>query len=189
MQEVSIERYAHSSLINNIYKGKVSRVLPGMQACFVDIGLDRTAFLHVDEILHVNGKNKNNIEENPGDIREFVTEGQEIVVQVVKDPIGDKGARLTGYVALPSRFLVLLPMELGIRISAKIKDEAERRRLRNALDRLAEKASIDYGIIVRTAAEGANVDALHTDLQFLQNIWAVIAVSYTHLPLPTTPYV
>ena len=174
VQEVSIERYAHSSLINNIYKGKVSRVLPGMQACFVDIGLDRTAFLHVDEILHVNGKNKKNIEENPEDIREFVTEGQEIVVQVVKDPIGDKGARLTGYVALPSRFLVLLPMELGIRISAKIKDEAERRRLRNELDRLAEKASIDYGIIVRTAAEGANVDALHTDLQFLQNIWAAI---------------
>ena len=141
-----------------------------MQACFVDIGLDRTAFLHGDEILHVNDKNKKDTEENLEGIREFVTEGQEILVQVVKDPIGTKGARLTGSIALPSRFLVLLPMEAGIRISAKIEDDDERKRLRNALDSLAEKGSVDYGIIVRTAAEGANVDALHTDLQFLQNL-------------------
>ena len=174
VQEVSIERTAHSSLINNIYKGKVSRVLPGMQACFVDIGLDRTAFLHVDELLHVNDKNKKDTEDNPEDIREFVTEGQDILVQVVKDPIRDKGARLTGFIALPSRFLVLLPIQTGIRISGKIEDGAERKRLRNVVDRLTEKASIDCGIIVRTAAEGANAEALHTDLQFLQKIWAAI---------------
>ena len=112
LQEVYVERAAHRGLVSNIYKGLVSRVLPGMQAAFVDIGLSRTAFLHVSGIgpRNVETANNGNAESQPmPEIRDLIREGEEVVVQVLKDPMGSKGARLTTFITLPSRFLVLLP--------------------------------------------------------------------------------
>ena len=174
LQEVTIERATRGGLINNIYQGKVSRVLPGMQAAFIEIGLDRTAFLHINDISRVTDKGNGEIKGRVQDIRELVREGQDILVQVVKDPIGTKGARLTTFITLPSRFLVLLPMASGVRISARIVDEEERKRLSNELRSIAENTSISYGIIVRTAAEGVTPDALSADLHFLCKLWSTI---------------
>jgi len=123
LQEVYIERAARRGLISNIYKGRVLRVLPGMQAAFIDIGLERTAFLHASDIA------RRGVAENGDDIpaiRDLVREGDEIMVQVVKDPLGNKGARLTTYITLPSRHLVLLPRSDTVGISARIEDEEER---------------------------------------------------------------
>jgi len=193
LQEVYVERTRRRGLISNIYKGSVSRVLPGMQAAFVDIGLERTAFLHASGIVQ---KEVDNGEAAPlPDIRQLIREGDEVLVQVVKDPIGTKGARLTTFITLPSRFLVLLPSGTAVGISARIEDGAERERLRNILaDLLEEDAEPAGGVIVRTAAEGASREALRADLQFLRRLWSVVqaqcsraeAKSLVHedLPLP-----
>lgn len=171
LQEVYVERAIRRGLISNIYKGRVSRVLPGMQAAFVDIGLERTAFLHASGIVQ---KDAENGDGTPlPDIRHLVREGEDVLVQVVKDPLGTKGARLTTFITLPSRFLVLLPAGSGIGVSARIEDEAERDRLRTAVTEvLGDDAS--GGVIVRTAAEGASADALRADLKFLRRLWAVV---------------
>ena len=124
LQEVYVERSARRGVISNIYKGRVSRVLPGMQGAFIDIGLERTGFLHVSDIA----KPRNGIETNEElpNIRDLVREGGEVLVQVVKDPLGNKGARLTTHITLPSRHLVLLPKGEGVGLSARIEDEEER---------------------------------------------------------------
>ena len=187
LQEVTIERAARRGLISNIYKGKVSRVLPGMQAAFIDIGLERTAFLHASDIsrgnaaMNGNGDGENDV----ADIRELVREGQDVLVQVVKDPLGTKGARLTTFITLPSRFLVLLPMGSGIGISARIEDEQERERLRTELDTILEGDESDGGVIVRTAAEGVSRDALRADLAFLRKLWTAVQASYSQAPVRT----
>ena len=137
LQEIFLERANRRGLISNIYKGRVSRVLPGMQAAFVDIGLERTAFLHASDIIHPavgeNGQPDRPVEESRAqEIQSFVTEGGEILVQVLKDPLGTKGARLTTFITIPSRYLVYMPKGRGIGISGRIEDEAERQRLRDA---------------------------------------------------------
>ena len=130
LQEVYIERANRRGLTGNIYKGKVSRVLPGMQAAFIDIGLQRTAFLHVSDIVQ-SVPRENGIGDPPtGNIRDLVSEGRDILVQVLKDPLGSKGARLTTYITIPSRYLVFMPKGSGIGVSTRIEDEAERQRLR-----------------------------------------------------------
>ena len=140
LQEVYIERAARRGVISNIYKGRVSRVLPGMQAAFVEIGLQRTAFLHVSDIARtVNGEDAD--VELPN-IRDLVREGDDVLVQVVKDPLGNKGARLTTFITLPSRNLVLLPKGDSVGISARIEDETERERLREAVAGLLEEAGL-----------------------------------------------
>ena len=123
LQEVYIDRTASRGLISNIYKGRITRVLPGMQAAFIEIGLDRTAFLHASDIAR-QGLRENG-DEVPG-IRELVREGDEIMVQVVKDPLGNKGARLTTYITLPSRHIVLLPRSQTVGVSARIEEDEER---------------------------------------------------------------
>ena len=153
LQEVHIERRQRRGLISNIYKGKVSRVLPGMQAAFIDIGLARTAFLHASDIA--NGKPAENGDAETPDIRDLVTEGAEVLVQVVKDPLGSKGARLSTFITLPSRYLVLLPGGTGVGVSARIEDEKERERLRSLLEEILGEEDIAEGVIVRTAADGA----------------------------------
>ena len=173
LQEVHIERAARRGIISNIYKGKVSRVLPGMQAAFVDIGLERTAFLHASDI--VNGKAPANGEAT-ADIRELVRDGDEVLVQVVKDPIGTKGARLSTFITLPSRYLVLLPDGDGVGVSARIEDETERERLRGLLEDMLQEIEGAPGVIVRTAAEGAPHEALRADLKFLSKLWSVVQV-------------
>ncbi|HEY8519745.1 MAG TPA: ribonuclease G [Gammaproteobacteria bacterium] len=195
LQEILIERASRRGLISNIYKGRVSRVLPGMQAAFVDVGLERTAFLHASDIAHNPHEDAPERDVEPN-IRDVVREGQELLVQVLKDPIGTKGARLTTYITIPSRYLVMLPNSSGVGVSARIEDEAERERLRALVEEAAATAGCEVpaGYIVRTAAEGATLEALRADLIFLQKLWQAIAENarrakggelvYEDLPLP-----
>jgi len=185
VQEVYIQRASRHGLVGNIYKGLVKRVLPGMQAAFVEIGLERTAFLHAaDMVLPVNGAG----EENPGEagaaavaervvppIDRLLSEGQEVLVQVLKDPLGSKGARLTSLLSVPSRYLVLLPYDRHVGVSAKIEDEAERTRLKTVMAGLIQQQAPEFGVIVRTAGEGADEAALAADLQFLVRLWASVS--------------
>lgn len=170
LQEVTVERAARRGLISNIYKGKVSRVLPGMQAAFVDIGLERTAFLHASDISRNGPVDNGSGDTEVADIRGLVREGQDVLVQVVKDPLGTKGARLTTFITLPSRFLVLLPFGTGVGISARIEDGAERERLRREVESILDNDAAEGGIIIRTAAEGVSRDALRADLAFLRKL-------------------
>ena len=171
LQEVYVERAARRGLISNIYKGRVLRVLPGMQAAFIDIGLERTAFLHASDIAR-NGNGENG-DEVPN-IRDLVREGQDIMVQVVKDPLGNKGARLTTYITLPSRHLVLLPRSNTVGISARIEDEDERERLRLIVEEMLAERDLDCGVIVRTVAEGMEREALESDLRYSLKLWDVV---------------
>jgi ribonuclease G len=176
LQEVWLDRASHGYL-GNIYKGTVCRVLPGMQAAFVDIGLERTAFLHASDILRVDQERMTGqlpaaaTAEPP--IGELLREGAEIVVQVVKDPLGTKGARLTTHLSVPSRFLVLLPGSTHIGVSARIEDEEERSRLQVLVERLRDAAD-PAGYIVRTNAEGVDEFALAADMAYLDKVWAII---------------
>ena len=172
LQEVYVERSARRGVISNIYKGRVSRVLPGMQAAFIDIGLERTGFLHVSDIARP--RNGVDTDEELPNIRDLVREGAEVLVQVVKDPLGNKGARLTTHITLPSRHLVLLPESEGVGVSARIEDEEERERLRDLVTGILAEHDLECGAIVRTVAEGAEADALHADLKFLLKLWSVV---------------
>src|SRR5690349_7866708 len=160
LQELFLERANKRGLISNIYKGRVSRVLPGMQAAFIDIGLERTAFLHASDIVtpsdaeHVESGHK---PERSDDIQSLVAEGHEILVQVLKDPLGTKGARLTTFITIPSRYLVYIPKGQGVGVSARIEDDAERQRLREITTN-CKPVDAPGGYIVRTAAEGASLD-------------------------------
>ncbi len=172
LQEVHIERERKRGLVGNIYKGKVSRVLPGMQAAFLDVGLERTAFLHVSDIAQASSRNGDDNE--PSDIiRELLREGQELLVQVVKDPMGTKGARLTTQISFPSRYLVYMPGIVHVGISQRIEDEAERQRLKDIINEYADEF-IPGGYIARTVAEGISKEAIYKDMQFLQKIWSNI---------------
>ncbi|HLQ65134.1 MAG TPA: Rne/Rng family ribonuclease [bacterium] len=156
-------------LAGNIYKGRVANVLPGMEAAFVDIGLERNAFLHVGDIRSQRLAGEE-VEESfgRGAIAERLRAGQEILVQVTKEPMGSKGARVTTYVALPAYYLVLMPTVNYVGVSRRIENEQERRRLRQLADRVRPKG---MGVIVRTAAEGATEKELADDIQFLLQIW------------------
>ncbi len=169
VQELYIERANRRGLTSNIYKGRVSRVLPGMQAAFIDIGLDRAAFLHASDILPAAGLEPD--AEAPDSVRDLVNDGDEILVQVLKNPLGTKGARLSTYVTLPSRFLVYLPQGRGVGVSARIESESERLRLRETVqDFIGDRG----GWIVRTAAENAGLEALRADMMFLERLWDVV---------------
>jgi ribonuclease G len=172
VQEVHIERAERRGVISNIYKGRVTRVLPGMQAAFIEIGLQRTAFLHVSDIVKNTSPDESPDEETS--IRDLVKEGDELLVQVVKDPIGNKGARLTTFISLPSRHLVLIPNGDAVGISARIEDEAERDRLRAMLEGLLTEHNVDCSVIVRTVAEGADAQSLRADLKYLTKLWEVV---------------
>ncbi len=188
--EFYLERPTERGLVGNIYKGKVVRVLPGMQAAFVDIGLDRTGFLYVDDI-HVRidnfEKRYQNDDEDcsccqeaheslanrmPGKgIEDLLKEGQELLVQICKEPMGTKGARLTGHITLPCRNLVFMPMTDHIGISRKIEDEEIRDKLRHDIENLRPAGT---GFIVRTVAEGASSDELEADMEFLLHLWSEV---------------
>ena len=169
LQEVHVERTSRRGLISNIYKGRVSRVLPGMQAAFIDMGLERTAFLHASDIAVPDQD-----DDAVADIKSLLREGDEIMVQVAKDPLGSKGARLTTYVTLPSRHLVLLPHSKTVGISTRIEDEVERDRLRDIVEGLLDEFNLDCGAIVRTAAEGADTEVFSQDLRYTKKLWDVV---------------
>jgi ribonuclease G len=174
LQEVYIERARKRGLVGNVYKGTVCRVLPGMQAAFVEIGLERTAFLHASDIVREVEDEEASIEAKPeNQIVDLLREGQEVVVQVVKDPMGSKGARLTTQISIPSRYLVFMPGAQHIGVSQKIEDATERQRLKDIMTRLAPEFE-PGGYIVRTVAEGTSEEELLRDIRFLQKLWQAI---------------
>lgn len=164
LQEIFIERENHRGLVGNIYKGKVVRVLPGMQAAFVDIGLERAAFIHAAEI----GDGDANTP-----INQLVHEGQSLVVQVTKDPIGTKGARLTTQLSIPSRYLVFMPGSVHVGISQKIEENGERDRLKQLVKDSMEVEGLtgEAGFILRTAAEGVGEEEIGADTSYLRRLW------------------
>jgi ribonuclease G len=168
--EVLLERSSRRGLVSNIYLGRVSRVLPGMQAAFLEVGLSRTGFLHASDIRSQGDEEGDARNAN---IRDMIREGDDLLVQVLKDPMGTKGARLTTYISLPSRFLVFLPRGDGVGVSTRIEDEAERTRLRDLVEDMRPDDQ-NGGFIVRTAAEGASHDALRADMMFLNKLWNVV---------------
>jgi len=171
VQELIVERANRRGLTGNIYKGRVSRVLPGMQAAFIDIGLDRAAFLHASDILPPPGLEPDVETPAMDSVRELVNEGDEILVQVLKDPLGTKGARLSTYVTLVSRLLVYMPQGRGVGVSARIEQESERLRLREVVQDCAGGRG---SWIVRTAAEDAGLEELRADSMFLERLWDVV---------------
>jgi len=202
--ELFIERSDDMDIAGNIYKGKVQRVLPGMQAAFVDIGLNQAAFIYVDDIygehyIDFEEQINNNDEENDRisdfsdtgselqepnkrvPIEDLLTEGEEILVQVAKSPIGTKGARITSYASLPGRFLVLMPKSDHIGISRRIENEAERLRLKEMVLKLRKEDTLGY--IVRTAAEGIQEEKLAYEIEFLKDLWANIEKKYKRAPV------
>ncbi|OIQ82059.1 ribonuclease G [mine drainage metagenome] len=169
LQELHLERTSALGLVGNVYKGTVCRVLPGMQSAFVEIGLSRAAFLHVADILEYDTDT-----EKP--IQELLHEGQTIMVQVIKEPIGSKGARLTTQISIAGRFLVYLPQQQHIGVSQRIENEAEREALKARLLALLP-ADQEGGYIVRTMAETASDDELRADLAYLYKVWGNIQSS------------
>lgn len=199
VQEIHIERTAERGIVGNIYLGKVARVLPGMQSAFVDIGLERAAFLHVADVWHPaaadNGAPKaegangsNNAPLVP--IEKQVFEGQALLVQVIKDPIGTKGARLSTQVSIAGRQLVFLPQDEHVGVSQKIADPANRERLRERVTALAQAAAAAEpqqpakmgGYILRTNGEDATDEELATDVAYLRKAWAAVREAATRLP-------
>ena len=207
LQEVFIERANRRGLVGNIYKGRVCRVLPGMQAAFVDIGLERAAFLHASDIADADAKQVRDApmsdaggpapaEAGPAPlirtgtpITDLVRDGQEVLVQVIKDPLGTKGARLTTHVSIPSCYLVYMPGASTIGVSQRIEDEEERNRLRELVRDGARRGAggciapgedggedwmPEDGYIVRTAAEGCSESIVEADMAFLRKLWVSI---------------
>jgi ribonuclease G len=167
VQELQIERASSLGLVGNVYRGIVCRVLPGMQSAFVEIGLQRAAFLHVADILECTSP------ETERPIQEVLHEGQSLIVQVIKEPIGTKGARLTTQISLAGRFLVYLPQQTHIGVSQRIEDEAERELLRDRLIKLLPQDR-HGGYIIRTMSESATDEELLADVGYLEKVWSNI---------------
>lgn len=186
VNELFIERSAKRDLVGNIYKGKVVRVLPGMQAAFIDIGLSRTGFLHINDMVWSRTQTAPNI-------TELLHPGKIITVQIMKDMLGNKGARLTTDLSIPSRYLVLMPFAQNMGISQRIESETERERLRDIIERLQKQYQLP-NVIVRTAAEGVCEQEIEQDMNYLVKLWEHIqrkkisliapALVFEELPLP-----
>ncbi len=173
LQEVWLERASQTGYIGNIYKGQVSRVLPGLQAAFIEIGLERTAFLHARDMVRQDPVAVGEEPPTEPQIQDLLRQGDEVIVQVIKDPLGSKGARLTTNISIPSRFLVLLPDCEVIGISTRIEEETERSRLKE-LVRTLRSDNDAHGYIVRTNAEGVNDFALSADMVYLGKVWQIV---------------
>jgi len=193
LQEVHVERNDHRGIVGNIYLGKIVRVLPGMQAAFVEIGLERTGFIHVADIESQDHRS----ETGEAPIAQLVREGQSILVQVLKDPIGTKGARLTTQISIPSRYLVYMPGTGHVGVSQRIEDEAERLRLKTCLEDYLHKAPegdlagqkyAAEGIIIRTLAEGVAAPGLQQDVDFLRRLWRQISQQIAAAKAPQIIY-
>ena len=181
--EIFVERERHRGVVGNVYKGRVSKVLPGMQSSFIDLGLERDGFLYVDDVINPEEFDKLDDEEEGGGrprnerdrpkakIEELLREGQEIIVQVVKEPLGTKGARLTSHVTMPGRFLVFMPTVDHIGVSRKIESREERSRLRGIVREFREAHGFTGGVIIRTAASGRPKEDILGDLDAFHKIW------------------
>lgn len=182
VQELHIERSASRGIVGNIYLGQVKRVLPGMQSAFIEIGLERAAFLHIADVLE-----QRQHPSEPQRIEKMLFEGQTVLVQVIKDPIGTKGARLSTQISLAGRFLVHLPQEEHIGISQKIELEADRLSLKSRLESVLPKDG-PRGYIIRTSAETATNDELRADVEYLSKLWSDIKQKSVTLPAKSLLY-
>jgi ribonuclease G len=203
LAELHIERESDKGITGNIYKGRVTRVLPGMQAAFVDIGISRSAFLYVvdvyrsdrgfEELLNGTPDVPVDMEQNGKlsdlqkpriiyPIEDLLMEGQEIPVQVVKEPIGSKGSRISSHISLPGRYLVYMPMVNHVGISRRIENEEERTRLKDIVQRIKPA---DAGFIIRTASEGAAEAEIAMDMDFLSRVWDNIHKRMQHAAVPS----
>lgn len=191
LQEVFIERGDAPSTVGNMYKGKVVRILPGMQSAFLDIGQEKAAFMHVTDLTDGHDMFERKPNDEQPEIRALLRDGQELMVQVTKEPIGTKGARITSNMSMASRFLVYLPGSKHIGISQKIEGDEERDRLREILGEIVQP---DEGFIVRTAAENASKDEIIRDAGYLRAKWQAVNIEgrqakspslvFEDLPLP-----
>ncbi|MEO5765934.1 MAG: ribonuclease G [Casimicrobiaceae bacterium] len=185
VQELHVERSSARGLVGNIYLGKVARVLPGMQSAFVEIGLERAAFLHIADIWEHRQNGHGGGDHKP--IEKILHEGQPLLVQVIKDPIGTKGARLSTQVSLAGRLLVFLPQDSHIGISQRIGDEAERESLRGKLQTLLPEGA-SGGFIIRTMAEAATEREMQTDIEYLTKLWRDLTARSSEVPAPSLLY-
>ncbi|MGC8720134.1 MAG: ribonuclease E/G, partial [Thermodesulforhabdaceae bacterium] len=211
--EFYFERPSDKGITGNIYKGRVVRVLPGMQSAFVDIGLERAAFLHVGDLIlnhddvtvteflkvdrpedDVDEAEDSDAERTvsipapvlaPSSIEDRLKEGQEIIVQIAKEPLGTKGARLTTNITIPGRRLVLMPLVRHVGVSRRIEDEGERERLREVVSAIKPP---NVGFIVRTAAEGSDEKRLAAEMDFLLKVWENIKEKSLKAPVPSLVY-
>src|SRR5574337_1774577 len=183
VQELHVERASARGLVGNICLGRVARVLPGMQSAFVDIGLERAAFLHIADIWE--HRQDGHGEHRP--IERILSEGQTLLVQVIKDPIGTKGARLSTQLSLAGRLLVYLPQDSHIGISQRIEDEQERENLRGRLQTLLPEGS-SGGFIIRTMAESASEREMQNDIAYLTKLWQDLTERSRETPAPAILY-
>src|SRR5262245_27598288 len=197
LAEIFVERERHRSVVGNVYKGRVSKVLPGMQSSFINLGLERDGFLYVADVIDTmeefdklesgdeaegEGGKKDGKAPAPSKgegqaqpkIEDLVREGQEIIVQVVKEPLGTKGARLTSHVTMPGRFLVFMPTVDHVGVSRKIDSREERSRLRGIVREFREAHGFTGGVIIRTAAAGRPKEDIVADLDAFHGIWTDI---------------
>lgn len=196
LSDLKVERRGSPTLVGSIYKGRVVRVLPGMQAAFVDVGLDRAAFLYVGDVrtdldaeprLYMDqdeseseGEGHGESEEPRAQIQDLLHEGQIIMVQVAKDPLGTKGARITTHISLAGRHVVYMPTLKHLGISRRISSESERDRLKKIVESLKPKG----GVIIRTACEGASEESLSSDLDYLNRLWSEVEKAYEKRKTP-----
>jgi len=194
LAELYIERARDGGIVGNIYKGRVVKVLPGMQAAFVDIGLEKAAFLYVSDVygrvedyeeMGFPGEEMSSYFNPSTQIEDLLSEGQEILVQVSKEPLGTKGTRITSYVTLPGRYLVFMPTVDHIGVSRRIRDEKERRRLKEIVQSMKPPAG---GFIVRTASEGAEPEEIGSDMEFLLRLWGNIQKKRENSAAPCVIY-
>jgi ribonuclease G len=200
--ELHIERQRDKSVVGNVVKGRVSRVLPGMQAAFVDIGLEKAAFLYVGDYFESQlesgqsegesgsggrrrGGRGRNGRSGPPRIDTVLQEGQEIIVQIAKEPIGSKGARITSSLSIPGRHLVLTPWSRRVGVSRRIGSDKERRRLREVVERLRPQ---NLGFIIRTAGDGVTEEDLQADIRYLATVWAAIQQRHAEKSAPAVLY-
>jgi ribonuclease G len=201
--EVFIEREHQRGAVGNVYKGRVSKVLPGMQSAFVDIGLERDGFLYVTDVVNTleeferlaSGDDEEEVEEatereRPGEakIEDLLKEGQEIIVQMAKEPLGTKGARLTSHVTMAGRFLVFMPTVDHVGVSRKIESREERARLRGIVRDFREKNGFTGGVIIRTATAGRPPEDLVGDLAYFQRIWGEVRQKAESVRAPAVIY-
>src|SRR6266540_1194050 len=187
--EIFVERERQRGVVGNVYKGRVSKVLPGMQSSFIDLGLERDGFLYVADVIDTmdefdkldsgdedgNGRDAGSRGDRPQPkIEDLLKEGQEILVQVVKEPLGTKGARLTCHATMPGRFLVFMPTVDHVGVSRKIDSREERSRLRGIVREFREARGFTGGVIIRTAAAGRPKDDIVSDLEAFHTIWTEI---------------
>ena len=190
LAELYVERAKDRGIMGNIYKGKVIKVLPGMQAAFVDIGLEKAAFLYVSDVyggieyfeeMGFQGEEINTYFNPSSQIEDLLSEGQEILAQVSKEPLGTKGTRITSHITLPGRYLVFMPTVDHVGVSRRIKDDKERKRLRELVHAIKPPSG---GFIVRTASEGAEAEEIQNDMEFLLRLWNNIQKKREGSPAP-----